>query len=335
MLKKIERLDWIDFAKGIGIILVLIGHSNFIPREMLCYIYSFHMPLFLFLSGFLFKYKSNLKDFLKKKISTTLIPYLSFFALLLISIGIKNFVIFNKIITIKTAINILVLKPGFVYSIWFLISLLFVEIIFNFILKVTNEKRIFVAIITVFCVFFSYVYFTYINNILFLQFQFIFSLLPFFSLGYLIKNSKYLKCFSNFYFILFNLISSMYLFLVKITYFIDYTSITSNVYGNILLFYLLAITSIFYIVGICQNVKYNKLINYIGKNSLVYFALQQTLITIPLSILFIKIGFNVNDLNMITRLFLLMVDLIFNVIVLSGANVIINNSKLKILIGKK
>ena len=61
-----KRLDWIDIAKGIGIILVVLGHT-LVPqvREtgfagfLWIFIYNFHMPLFFFLSGYLFE-----KDFL-------------------------------------------------------------------------------------------------------------------------------------------------------------------------------------------------------------------------------------------------------------------------------
>lgn len=49
----------IDVLKGIGIILVVLGHLN--PGIYLeTWIYSFHMFLFFFLSGHIFKKKTNL-----------------------------------------------------------------------------------------------------------------------------------------------------------------------------------------------------------------------------------------------------------------------------------
>lgn len=45
------RIEWVDIAKGFGIILVVIGHmvkGNGIVGQ---YIWAFHMPLFFFLSG--------------------------------------------------------------------------------------------------------------------------------------------------------------------------------------------------------------------------------------------------------------------------------------------
>ena len=40
-----NRVEWIDMAKGLGIIFVLLGHARF-PDEIITWIYSFHMPLF-------------------------------------------------------------------------------------------------------------------------------------------------------------------------------------------------------------------------------------------------------------------------------------------------
>ena len=48
------RIEWIDFAKGLTILLVVVGHtiSNGLIRGS---IFSFHMPLFFFLSGITLK----------------------------------------------------------------------------------------------------------------------------------------------------------------------------------------------------------------------------------------------------------------------------------------
>lgn len=51
-----------DIAKGIGIILVLIGHT---PTNMTTWIYAVHMPLFVFISGWFYKKRSERKNFQK------------------------------------------------------------------------------------------------------------------------------------------------------------------------------------------------------------------------------------------------------------------------------
>lgn len=67
-----ERLSWLDVLKGIGIILVVIGHvySN---RTVFNWLYSFHMPLFFLAAGWGYKEKSVLTD-IKRRIQTIVVP---------------------------------------------------------------------------------------------------------------------------------------------------------------------------------------------------------------------------------------------------------------------
>ena len=73
---KSERVEWIDCAKGIGIILVIMGHS-ICPDTLLYWLYTFHMPLFFFLSGLTFNFDKyyEFKSFAINKIKSLLIPY--------------------------------------------------------------------------------------------------------------------------------------------------------------------------------------------------------------------------------------------------------------------
>ncbi len=50
-----QRDERIDILKGIAIFLVVLGHIN-APEKLTDFIYSFHMPLFMFLSGCTFWY---------------------------------------------------------------------------------------------------------------------------------------------------------------------------------------------------------------------------------------------------------------------------------------
>lgn len=78
------RVGWIDFCKGIGIFLVVLGH---ILRDVIAvdYIYSFHMPLFFFLSGLVFNAgKYDWKTLLKSRFNSLLLPYVFFYLLTLV-----------------------------------------------------------------------------------------------------------------------------------------------------------------------------------------------------------------------------------------------------------
>lgn len=52
-----KRLKEIDIAKGIGIILTIIGHRT--SGNIQSFIYTFHMPLFFILSGFFLDSKKD------------------------------------------------------------------------------------------------------------------------------------------------------------------------------------------------------------------------------------------------------------------------------------
>ena len=45
-----KRIEWIDTAKGIGILMVMLGH-NYLDWKFVFWCYSCHMALFFFLSG--------------------------------------------------------------------------------------------------------------------------------------------------------------------------------------------------------------------------------------------------------------------------------------------
>ena len=71
-----KRITWVDMAKGYGIIAVFIGHL--VQGGMLGnFVYSFHLPLFFFLSGYLFHANVDFLTFLKKKARSILVPYFS------------------------------------------------------------------------------------------------------------------------------------------------------------------------------------------------------------------------------------------------------------------
>ena len=70
----------LDILRGIGILFVVFGHICHI-YEVRVYIWGFHIPIFFFISGLLFnkaKY-SGFFDYCKKKFRNLLLPYLFFY----------------------------------------------------------------------------------------------------------------------------------------------------------------------------------------------------------------------------------------------------------------
>lgn len=91
-MQKRKTFDYLNIAKGIGILLVVFGHAiSVIPNDMKddiailrLLVYLIHMPLFFIVSGLLFelnlpKYKKQAKmTFVKRKFQLFMIPYFSF-----------------------------------------------------------------------------------------------------------------------------------------------------------------------------------------------------------------------------------------------------------------
>ena len=91
---KNKRIKEIDILKSFAIVLVVMGHciqygsgnnfiinQNFFNSTLFKTIYSFHMPLFMIISGYLFynsinKYES--KEIVKRKLNSLLVPVISF-----------------------------------------------------------------------------------------------------------------------------------------------------------------------------------------------------------------------------------------------------------------
>ena len=73
-----KRIGYLDIARGIGILLVVLGHNDFEVISLFArqIIYSFHIPLFFFLSGYFIDTSIPFFDFFKKRFNGLLKPFL-------------------------------------------------------------------------------------------------------------------------------------------------------------------------------------------------------------------------------------------------------------------
>lgn len=73
-----ERVGYVDIAKGIGITLVVMGHNDFALISPFFHklIYSFHMPMFFFMSGMFFNPDLPFWKYANHRFSRVLKPFL-------------------------------------------------------------------------------------------------------------------------------------------------------------------------------------------------------------------------------------------------------------------
>lgn len=76
----VERITWLDFAKGVAIILVVLGHAIRNGTDLYKLIFVFHMPFFFVTAGFLLNLDKwsgdkNFRPFAAKIFKRLLVPY--------------------------------------------------------------------------------------------------------------------------------------------------------------------------------------------------------------------------------------------------------------------
>ncbi len=290
-----RRVYWIDNAKAIGIFFVVLAHHN-INFYVMAWIYSFHMPLFFFLSGYLFDFSKypDIKDFFIRKIRTLIVPYF-FFAFL--SYAFWLFIVRNISIH-GVSISMDPLRPfiGIFYGVgvdgwnvpldgalWFLPCLFTVEMLMWVFSKFFARDLLRYILIGSA----GLGYFISISGMPFRLpwgFEVALTGLVFYGWGFFLKkrlsdwlNKKYLG------------IVMMPILIISI-----WTSVLngridmdSNHYGSIGLFYISAMCGIFFFIGVSKMILSNHVLSYIGRNTLIIMGLSGTSFFIVRGILYI------------------------------------------------
>lgn len=270
----VKRIEWVDVAKGIGIFLVVLGHTSAQLRNL---IYGFHMPLFFFLSGVVFnREKYSINDFVKNRFNTLILPYIFFYVLtyvywLLIERSMRSFDCdwWQPILGLfyGSQWHDLMIHNGIL---WFLPCLFLTQLIVYMATGVRN--RILMIFILVACV------------IIGLQFE---ENLPwglnialvasqFFFIGWVVKKSIPLKFDKKWLSILCAIVLFFFYVIGKMR-FHNEVNMGECIYSNVYLF------EIFSYIGITGTILLsaviglptNRILTWLGKNSLVIFAIHQ------------------------------------------------------------
>lgn len=121
---KAKRIEYLDIAKGIGILLVILAHID--EGYTKIPIYAFHLPLFFVISGICFRCEGTFWDFFKKKAKGYLVPY---FGMGLVLVLFKSFVLEQGVSAFGWNLGSLLVQIRY-GTIWFLAALFFAVLLF-------------------------------------------------------------------------------------------------------------------------------------------------------------------------------------------------------------
>lgn len=270
---KQSRLDYMDLAKGIGILAVILGHvyKNTVFGTLL---YSFHLPLFFLISGYFFHYIPDFWVFLKKKLRNYLIPYAGCSLFLA-----AFYFVYSKGDLTSTGELLLKFVVQKRYStLWFLAALLLAEILFWFVCRFCEKN---LKLLVFLCVSISVVFMLFDNITgisLYWNLDTAFIVLLYLSVGYALKEKGLLSRLTAarhktaWLFCL--LLSSLSFTGINILLRFDTLEMFRCHYGCIPLTTAAAITGSLFVILLCSCFSC-KILTFLGQNTFPFFAFHQ------------------------------------------------------------
>jgi len=222
-----------------------------IPYVIQNWIYSFHMPLFFFLSGYTFKIKDSVKDNLKKMFRRLIIPYLIYNVIFLLS----DVILFGrKSTTVNADLNDMISGQGSFGVIWFLLSLFWVQIIYLVVSAITNNyKNVkFANIVIVLIVLSGYVIATYCKMDLY---KLVTSLVAvgFFCLGNIFMKLKILDKLKQMSILFLFLCTNIIFGYINLILYGTRIEMSGAVYNNLFITFVAAIAGIIFVNGVSEK----------------------------------------------------------------------------------
>lgn len=122
------RKHWLDIAKGVTIILMVVGHTT-VPHIVSDFIYCFHMPLFFIASGITSSYmKHSPLGYINHKAHTVMLPFITYSIIVSFALYLIGKMVFSH----------LILNGWEGYALWF-IPVLYLSSILTMLISFTKN----------------------------------------------------------------------------------------------------------------------------------------------------------------------------------------------------
>lgn len=272
-----QRIEYIDLAKGICILMVVFMHIGLFFRDtyVCIMVSSFLLPLYFFLSALFFSEYTGFVNFTLRKINKLLVPFF-FFMFLTVLLHFTRWIITGRYDNIMQYPSnfAMSLQADDVYNntpLWFFISLFWTSlmfyIIFIFCDKLANERTRYI-VMGILCFTIGIAGYELgihkINLPLWIDTS-MFSM-PFFYTGYFLKRNTYILAPNKFD----KYIPFFLIILGLIVYFLADNKemmMMNEGYGNYISSYVSAISGILFVLLLSKLIKEMPVISFLGKNS--------------------------------------------------------------------
>lgn len=257
-----QRIGWIDFLRGVSMILILVFHTEVYFKEFNVtpyYIYTTNaIVLFYFISGYL-THHSALHSSLRRIVRSLLIPYFVFTSLIALP---KVFIRGSEINLADIAVHILSGRAS-----WFIVALMVAELMFILLLWISRGKHSWLFIVAVIC-FVTY-YLIPFNQHNYWQWQDALLAFDFLYAGYLYR--QYASLFHTinrpFYSFLFLLL----LITIKIYEYPLNLPMRNIAIENIPLFLADSIVWLLLVITLIRYIPRQRMVEWTGQHSIVYY----------------------------------------------------------------
>ena len=151
-----KRIVWIDQLKAIGFFFVILGHLE-INETFQLWIYSFHMPLFLLVTGLTFNFdkafRTDFKTFFLTRVKRLIIPYFWMSMISLSILYLRRLILGGSIPDLSDYLmgillaNTRITKVAPSPALYYVVLLFFSEIGLWFIIKIARNKKPYILLL--------------------------------------------------------------------------------------------------------------------------------------------------------------------------------------------
>ena len=290
-----KRLLWVDYAKAVAIILMVLGHAG-LPNtgKASMMVYMFHMPLFFIISGYFDNsQKLDTKDFFVRNFKTILIPYLVFNVVSIPFCAVSAYLhpelyrftreaadfIYQPLLGMLVGDDMVTPHSYMALgALWFLMALFVVKTLFYGIQKlaVRVNGRFLPLYFTLIAVVSVAVFLCIRNRFSFWSLDSAFMALPFYMLGCLAKKKSLFDVLTKSQYTAFAICAASFVYLYFIGLKNGRIDMNASVYGNnILMFYINAVVGSIMVILMCNFVtRRNAFLSTIGEYTIVVLGMH-------------------------------------------------------------